>query len=247
MSEVKKTDHSADVLASIKSQVPMVVDKYLGTKLDDALLRIFKRRTADLIEKYSMKMPWDNEVEIKVNLLRKDDDQSSKKPRESDASASKQHPTLTLIGWQITDTRDAVVDSSTHRSDLKSEHSEQSMMTFPMLDEQERRSSAKADLEGPWRIGMWSENDNEEEARLLTCELEKRLQDQEDLSKFLESLCWRGIRDIDLQVAESTPSLPITRNKSTSESRAKEMRQLISLGTHIQFSCLFNTVETSLI
>ncbi|GJT23882.1 hypothetical protein Tco_0893819 [Tanacetum coccineum] len=38
MSEVKKTDHSADVLASIKSQVPTVVDKYLGTKLDDALL-----------------------------------------------------------------------------------------------------------------------------------------------------------------------------------------------------------------
>ncbi|GJV76867.1 hypothetical protein Tco_1508451 [Tanacetum coccineum] len=52
MSEVKKTDHSADVLASIKSQVPTVVDKYLGTKLDDALLRILERHTADLIEKY---------------------------------------------------------------------------------------------------------------------------------------------------------------------------------------------------
>ncbi|GKF83294.1 hypothetical protein Tco_0244950, partial [Tanacetum coccineum] len=36
MSEVKKTNHSTDVLASIRSQVPMVVDKYLGTKLDDA-------------------------------------------------------------------------------------------------------------------------------------------------------------------------------------------------------------------
>ncbi|GKF41141.1 hypothetical protein Tco_0124483, partial [Tanacetum coccineum] len=42
MSEVKKTDHSAHVLASIKSQVPTVVDKYLGTKLDDALLMILK-------------------------------------------------------------------------------------------------------------------------------------------------------------------------------------------------------------
>ncbi|GJQ93607.1 hypothetical protein Tco_0004746 [Tanacetum coccineum] len=40
MSEVKKTDHSAYVLASIKSQVPTVVDEYLGTKLDDALLKI---------------------------------------------------------------------------------------------------------------------------------------------------------------------------------------------------------------
>ncbi|GKG46165.1 hypothetical protein Tco_0498611, partial [Tanacetum coccineum] len=28
MSEVKKTDHSADVLASIKSQVPMVVEDH---------------------------------------------------------------------------------------------------------------------------------------------------------------------------------------------------------------------------
>ncbi|GJS19578.1 hypothetical protein Tco_0448210 [Tanacetum coccineum] len=39
MSEVKKTDQSADVLASIKSQVPTVVDKHLGTKPDDALLK----------------------------------------------------------------------------------------------------------------------------------------------------------------------------------------------------------------
>ncbi|GKF21124.1 hypothetical protein Tco_0069762, partial [Tanacetum coccineum] len=52
MSEVKKTDHSANVLALIKSQVPTIVDKYLGTKLDDALLRILERHTADLIEKY---------------------------------------------------------------------------------------------------------------------------------------------------------------------------------------------------
>ncbi|GKG03650.1 hypothetical protein Tco_0311286 [Tanacetum coccineum] len=50
MSEVKKTDHSADVLASIKSQVPTVVDKYLGTKLDDALLKTLERHTADLIQ-----------------------------------------------------------------------------------------------------------------------------------------------------------------------------------------------------
>ncbi|GJX18315.1 hypothetical protein Tco_0219147 [Tanacetum coccineum] len=56
----------------------------------------------------------------------KDDEQSSKKPRESDASASKQHPALTSTGWQITDTRDVVVDSSMHRSDPESEHSEQS-------------------------------------------------------------------------------------------------------------------------
>ncbi|GJT87605.1 hypothetical protein Tco_1069322 [Tanacetum coccineum] len=45
MSEVKKTDHSADVLALIRSQVPTTVDKYLGTKLDDALLKVLERHT----------------------------------------------------------------------------------------------------------------------------------------------------------------------------------------------------------
>ncbi|GJR21498.1 hypothetical protein Tco_0970025 [Tanacetum coccineum] len=242
MSEVKKTDHSADVLASIKSQVPTVVDEYLGTKLDDALLKILERHTADLIEKYSAlpgpesiknqeseKSPkeiirikreqgeekqdstysirstdkvaleefdlksalfkhmnknktanrnpanyhlyhalmealiadedaMDKEVAVKVKDHKrkhdsddeedddddegpsagsnqgrsakrrrpesaasgsaqppsKDDHQSSKKPRESDASASKQHPALTSTGWQITDTRDDVVNSLMH-------------------------------------------------------------------------------------------------------------------------------------
>ncbi|GJX99072.1 hypothetical protein Tco_0356091 [Tanacetum coccineum] len=263
MSEVKKTDHSADVLASIESQVPTAVDNYLGTKLDDALLKVLERHTADLIEKYSVlpgpesvknqeseKSPkeiirakkeqgeekqdstysirstdkvdleefdlksalfkhmnkiksanrntanyhlyhalmealiadedaMDKEVADKVKDHKrkhdsdddedddddegpsagsnqgksakrrrhnsgasgsaqpptKDDEQSSKKPRESDASASKQHPALTSTGWQITDTRDAVVDSSMPRSDTESEHSEQSSDDIPMQDE----------------------------------------------------------------------------------------------------------------
>ncbi|GJW77588.1 hypothetical protein Tco_0139270 [Tanacetum coccineum] len=54
MSEVKKTDLSADVLASIRSQVPTAVDTYLGSKLDDALLKVLERHTADLIKKYSV-------------------------------------------------------------------------------------------------------------------------------------------------------------------------------------------------
>ncbi|GJV32034.1 hypothetical protein Tco_1392434 [Tanacetum coccineum] len=57
------------------------------------------------------------------------------KETESDASASKQHPALTSTGWQITDTRDAVVDSSMHRSDPESEHSKQSSDDIPMQDE----------------------------------------------------------------------------------------------------------------
>ncbi|GJX35854.1 hypothetical protein Tco_0247411 [Tanacetum coccineum] len=263
MSEVKKTVQSADVLTSIESQVPTVVDKYLGTKLDDVLLRTLERHTAELIEKYSVlpgpesiknqeseKSPkeiirikreqgkekqdstytirstdkvaleefdlksalfkhmnkhktanrnpanyhlyhalmealisdedaMDKEVAVKVKDHKrkhdsdddedddddegpsagsnqgksakrrrhdsgasgstqppsKGDEQSSKKPRESDASASKQHPTLTSTGWQITDTRDAIVDSSMHRSDTESEHSEQSSDDIQMQDE----------------------------------------------------------------------------------------------------------------
>ncbi|GJR46105.1 hypothetical protein Tco_1314208 [Tanacetum coccineum] len=54
MSEVKKIDHYAAVLASIQSQVPLVVDKKLGTKLDDALLKTLERHTADLVQKYYM-------------------------------------------------------------------------------------------------------------------------------------------------------------------------------------------------
>ncbi|GKF73928.1 hypothetical protein Tco_0220260, partial [Tanacetum coccineum] len=54
------------------------------------------------------------------------DDRSSKKPRESGASATKQHPALSSTGWQITNTGDAGADSSMHRSDPESEHSEQS-------------------------------------------------------------------------------------------------------------------------
>ncbi|GJT76184.1 retrovirus-related pol polyprotein from transposon TNT 1-94 [Tanacetum coccineum] len=42
MSEVKKTDHSADVLATIRTQVPTAVDNYLGTKLDDSLLKVLE-------------------------------------------------------------------------------------------------------------------------------------------------------------------------------------------------------------
>ncbi|GKD75267.1 hypothetical protein Tco_1333549, partial [Tanacetum coccineum] len=237
MSEVKKTDHSADVLASIKSQVPTVVDKYLGTKLDDALLKILERHTVDLIKKYSLlpgpesiknqesekspkeiiriktdkvdleefdlksalfkhmnknksanrnpsnyhlyhalmealiadKDAMDKEVKDRVkNHKRKhdsDDDEdndnnegpsagsnqgkSTKRrrhdsgasgsaqspPKDDDASASKQHLTLTSTGWQITDTRDAVIDSWMYRTEPESGHFEHSSDDVSKQDE----------------------------------------------------------------------------------------------------------------
>ncbi|GJX04716.1 hypothetical protein Tco_0190632 [Tanacetum coccineum] len=64
-----------------------------------------------------------------------DDEQSLKKPQDSDASASKQHPTLTSTGWQIIDTRDAVIDSSMHRSEPESGHSKHSSDDVSKQDE----------------------------------------------------------------------------------------------------------------
>ncbi|GJS54863.1 hypothetical protein Tco_0628225 [Tanacetum coccineum] len=69
MSKVKKIDHSASILASIQSQVPLVVDKYVGTKLDDALLKALERHTADLVEN-TLLLP-DLEIKQKAkNLIR---------------------------------------------------------------------------------------------------------------------------------------------------------------------------------
>ncbi|GJU95991.1 hypothetical protein Tco_1320747 [Tanacetum coccineum] len=209
MSEVKKTDHSADVLASIKSQVPTVVDKYLGTKLDDALLKILERHTADLIEKYSVlpgpepiknqeseKSPkeiirikkeqgeekQDSTYSIrstdKVDLEEFDlkspsaglnqgkstkrrkhdsgacglaqpptkyDEQSLKKPRESDASASKQQipppPQVSDLNWMAITEQECCFDSSMYRS-IPIKHSEQSSDDIPS-----RRRAMSLDLE----------------------------------------------------------------------------------------------------
>ncbi|GJT57923.1 hypothetical protein Tco_0992977 [Tanacetum coccineum] len=169
-----KTDHRL-MFGSIKSQVPTAVDKYLGTKLDDALLKILERHTADLIEKYSVlpglesvknqesekdliadedamirnfaTMVIDHKRKHKVILMKDDDDVKAFswiKPgyvqqREEDLNlpllASKQLQLFTSTGWQITDTRDVDADSSMHRSDPESEHSEQSSDDIPMQDE----------------------------------------------------------------------------------------------------------------
>ncbi|GJX14812.1 hypothetical protein Tco_0206570 [Tanacetum coccineum] len=45
------------------------------------------------------------------------------------------HPSFTSTGWQITDTRDTGADSSMHRSDPESEHSEQSSDDISKQDE----------------------------------------------------------------------------------------------------------------
>ncbi|GJV72265.1 hypothetical protein Tco_1492260 [Tanacetum coccineum] len=56
VSKLKKIDHSTKALATLKSQVPTVVEQYLGSKIDDDLQKVIQRHTAYLIQKYSMKL-----------------------------------------------------------------------------------------------------------------------------------------------------------------------------------------------
>ncbi|GKG46153.1 hypothetical protein Tco_0498599, partial [Tanacetum coccineum] len=53
--ELKKIDLFAEALATLKSQVPNVVDDYLGSKLGDALQKTLQKHSADLIQKHSVK------------------------------------------------------------------------------------------------------------------------------------------------------------------------------------------------
>ncbi|GJT12826.1 putative nucleotidyltransferase, ribonuclease H [Tanacetum coccineum] len=52
--DLKQADHSPKILASMKSQLPSVVDNYLGTKLGDSLQKVLQRHIADLIQQYSL-------------------------------------------------------------------------------------------------------------------------------------------------------------------------------------------------
>ncbi|GJY08080.1 hypothetical protein Tco_0375134 [Tanacetum coccineum] len=70
MSELKKIDHSAETLATLKSQVPTVIDNYLGSKFGDVLQKELQKHTADLIQKYYVKpTPESSKIQTpKINL-----------------------------------------------------------------------------------------------------------------------------------------------------------------------------------
>ncbi|GKE91334.1 hypothetical protein Tco_1572429, partial [Tanacetum coccineum] len=69
VAELKKIDHSAKALATLKLQVPTVIDKYLGTKLDDSLYKVLQRHNAYLIHKFSVKTPESSKIYIPtINL-----------------------------------------------------------------------------------------------------------------------------------------------------------------------------------
>ncbi|GJR31257.1 hypothetical protein Tco_1107489 [Tanacetum coccineum] len=84
------------------------------------------KEVKDRIKDHKRKHESDDDDEGPSAGSNQNDEQSSKKPQVSDASASKQHLSLTSTGWQITDTRDAVIDSSMHSSEPESSHFEHS-------------------------------------------------------------------------------------------------------------------------
>ncbi|GJT93678.1 hypothetical protein Tco_1082523 [Tanacetum coccineum] len=78
----------------------------------------------------------DKEVKDRVkNHKRKHDSDDDEDDDDDEGPSAGSNQALTSTGWQITDTRDAVVDSSMHISDPESEHSEQSSDDIPMQDE----------------------------------------------------------------------------------------------------------------
>ncbi|GJS34952.1 hypothetical protein Tco_0533334 [Tanacetum coccineum] len=54
VSDLKKIDLSVESLAALKTQVPSVVDNYLGSKVRDVFQKELKKRTTNLIQKYSL-------------------------------------------------------------------------------------------------------------------------------------------------------------------------------------------------
>ncbi|GJZ57573.1 hypothetical protein Tco_0613067 [Tanacetum coccineum] len=54
-SELKKINHSAEALVTLKSQFPAVLDNYIGSKFGDVLQKELQKHTTDHIQKHSVK------------------------------------------------------------------------------------------------------------------------------------------------------------------------------------------------
>ncbi|GKB52819.1 hypothetical protein Tco_0903572 [Tanacetum coccineum] len=60
VSKLKKIDLSAEALAALKTQVPSIVDNYLGSKVGDVFQKELKKHTSNLIQKYSLQQILEN-------------------------------------------------------------------------------------------------------------------------------------------------------------------------------------------
>ncbi|GJY20046.1 hypothetical protein Tco_0392612 [Tanacetum coccineum] len=54
VAELKTVNHFTEALTILKSQVPSIIDNYLGSKVRDVFQKELKTHTADLIQKYSL-------------------------------------------------------------------------------------------------------------------------------------------------------------------------------------------------
>ncbi|GJS38614.1 hypothetical protein Tco_0563657 [Tanacetum coccineum] len=61
-SELKQVDHSIVILESIKSQVPHIVNEYLGSSLRDSLQKVLQKHTEELKQELKQKDTWHRAV-----------------------------------------------------------------------------------------------------------------------------------------------------------------------------------------
>ncbi|GKB27504.1 hypothetical protein Tco_0866905, partial [Tanacetum coccineum] len=66
--ELKQADHSTAILASIRSQVPLVVEDYLGSSLLDALKKVLQSYTEELKKEVSKKRDYNDDALEKTPL-----------------------------------------------------------------------------------------------------------------------------------------------------------------------------------
>ncbi|GJR34016.1 hypothetical protein Tco_1209700 [Tanacetum coccineum] len=81
VSELKKIDHSAEALATLKSQVPTVVEHYLGSKIGDDLQ---KKPTIDLEQEYEKSAS-------EISKIKREQAEKQKMPKYTIKSPTRQH------------------------------------------------------------------------------------------------------------------------------------------------------------
>ncbi|GJU88767.1 hypothetical protein Tco_1301190 [Tanacetum coccineum] len=156
MSEVKKTDHSADVLASIRSQVHTALIIFTEKNFDDASLsHMYKKKVANKKSPPTYRLyhaSWELDCGGDAWIRKVAD--KCKRPQEESMIVMMMKTMMMMKALQlinrvesqrkedlihaasgITDTREAGADSSMHRSNPESEHSEQSSDDISKQDE----------------------------------------------------------------------------------------------------------------
>ncbi|GJR51330.1 hypothetical protein Tco_1401851 [Tanacetum coccineum] len=101
--ELKQADHSTSILASIRSQVPSVVEDYLGSSLPDALKKVLQSHTEELKKELSEKRDYKDVIEesIQANVINEVNNFLPKfLPQEVKESLEKTPPSLGQSSFQ---------------------------------------------------------------------------------------------------------------------------------------------------